>query len=329
MLAAIVAAFEEQTPDVVRPGFWPDGRGEFWSRCPYHDDQGIGSFSFSERGYCCFACGARGALTRLAATLRLAPDLSPVPREPSLPPTPAAPAWTHLDYTREFGFLPQVAKDYYHRRGFTDASLRTHRLGFGVVPASRCHHPRLVLPVFDNSALVALKGRRLDCACSEKWTQAKGSRPALFGRARLPYALGLPLIITEAPYSAILAMQDDPGLVAVAPSSGCTVWKDEWTDAIVAAKPRNIYLWYDNDPAGWTEGDKVAARFAANGVPARIVDWDRSWPDNADLADYRKANDLRLGLLGARVWRTQPLPARATSGLLPGWRIKSALAAKS
>jgi len=65
-------------------GRYPDGRGEYWSLCPFHPDTHSGSFSVSERGYHCFACGAEGGLTALAQHLGLEP--SPVGRIGS-PPT--------------------------------------------------------------------------------------------------------------------------------------------------------------------------------------------------------------------------------------------------
>jgi hypothetical protein len=48
---------------------WPDHDGEYWARCPFHDDHTIGSFSVSERGYTCFSCGAAGGLIKLAKHL--------------------------------------------------------------------------------------------------------------------------------------------------------------------------------------------------------------------------------------------------------------------
>lgn len=50
---------------------WPDVRGEYWALCPYHPDTHIGSFSVSERGFKCFACGAQGSLRALARKLEI------------------------------------------------------------------------------------------------------------------------------------------------------------------------------------------------------------------------------------------------------------------
>lgn len=52
------------------PHRYPDRQGEYWALCPFHDDEHSGSFSVSERGYHCFACGAQGSLAELAARLQ-------------------------------------------------------------------------------------------------------------------------------------------------------------------------------------------------------------------------------------------------------------------
>ena len=41
---------------------YPDGKGEYWTLCPFHADGHAANFSVSERGYKCFACGAQGGL---------------------------------------------------------------------------------------------------------------------------------------------------------------------------------------------------------------------------------------------------------------------------
>lgn len=48
---------------------WPDTRGEYWALCPFHADGHAGSFSVSDRGFCCFSCNAKGSLGTLAEHL--------------------------------------------------------------------------------------------------------------------------------------------------------------------------------------------------------------------------------------------------------------------
>lgn len=52
---------------------FPDHKGEYWSLCPFHADKHAGNFSVSERGYHCFACGAKGSLQDLAKKLGVEP----------------------------------------------------------------------------------------------------------------------------------------------------------------------------------------------------------------------------------------------------------------
>ena len=95
--------------------------------------------------------------------------------------------------------------------------------------------------------MVALKGREFGCACGKKWTFAKGSKNVLYNVDGLVYATGRLLIVTEAPFSALLAMQDDASIVAVAPSVGGSAWDDAWSERIATIKPKHVYVWYDNE----------------------------------------------------------------------------------
>ena len=50
---------------------WPDAKGEYWALCPFHADTHPTNFSVSERGFHCFACGAKGSVRKLASHLGL------------------------------------------------------------------------------------------------------------------------------------------------------------------------------------------------------------------------------------------------------------------
>ena len=66
LLAAILGKLDRgDAPDSK----YPDGKGEHWALCPYHQDQHATNFSVAERGYKCFACGAQGGLRELAEKL--------------------------------------------------------------------------------------------------------------------------------------------------------------------------------------------------------------------------------------------------------------------
>jgi DNA primase len=281
---------------------WPDRKGEYYALCPFHDDTHVGSFSFSVRGYKCFACDAKGSLAHLARlTGEAFDDTLPVP---TVAPKPAwePPSWHKLDL-KVFQPIPPDVFSYLRNRGLTERTIRDARLGFGQLPLSSCHHGRIILPIFEEGSLVALKGREVTCDCpkKKKWTFAKGSKTCLFNADALQYARGRILIVTEAPFSALLAMQDDPSVVAVAPSVGGNSWEDEWAQRISSFKPKHVYVWYDNDLTGNDASHRVAYSIghAYDYAHVSMVYWGPEWPDKADLADYRKGNDIRLGLYNA------------------------------
>ena len=58
---------------------FPDGKGEYWAHCPFHDDAQATNFSASVKGFNCFACGQSGSLIKLARHLhvRSAPSRAP------------------------------------------------------------------------------------------------------------------------------------------------------------------------------------------------------------------------------------------------------------
>lgn len=115
-------------------------------------------------------------------------------------------------------------------------------------------------------------------------------------------------MITEAPYSAILAHQHRPDVAAVA-ICGAALWKDEWSRQIAESLPALCIVWLDNDMAGqpnaetyaaglarWERehpgklcpepnGPKVAAALTKYGVPTRLYQWPEGTAESRDLAD--------------------------------------------
>lgn len=293
LLNSIVVAYERQYPWLPQQrGKWPDRRGEYWGICVFHGDREPGSFSFSERGYKCFACDAKGGLRALAETMRIVDGYQPIPLRRKAKPKPIrtwTPAWlSDPDPLARFEPLPPIALDYCHKRGLTDKSIQRWRIGYGVLPASRCHVPRLIIPVIENGCLVGLRGRAvLPEDQDEKWLQSAGSKTTLFGLDTL--GQGRTVIVTEAPLSAILAMQESD-VAAVAGTAGASCWKPEWTAAIAAAKPAWALAWFDCDDTGQRNGIKVVNQLLAAGIRARLYRWPEGTPDKHDLADVVRAS---------------------------------------
>lgn len=289
----------DRIDEILRPRK-ADRRGERYVLCPFHADRHVGSFSYSERGYKCFACGARGGLHQLAAHLGLDVGASPLPftPRPRPEPTPFVRPWQRdPDYWERYLRLPDHARAYYHSRGMTDESIERWRLGWGVLPSSKCAQPRYILPVFETGQLVELRGRLADAgACTTcewqlrgecspkrgKWLAAGGSGTHLFGAETL--GPGKVVVIPEAPYAVILAVQQTPWIAAVAPTAPAH-WDDSYTRRIVESEPAWCLVWYDHDEAGEANGQRVFRELQAAGLTVRRWRWNRAAGEKRDLAD--------------------------------------------
>ncbi len=269
----------------------PDRRSERWVPCPLHGERRRNSFSYSERGFNCFACGARGGLRRLAEQLGVG-DGPPLPfprmrRRPVVRPPQPVPV---RDWQRDprildrFQPIPPEGLAYAYSRGLTDASIRRWRIGWGLLPASRAKFPRLILPVIESGRVVGLRGRAVDPRDdAPKWLVAAGSKTTLFAREEL--RAGGTVIVTEAPLACVLVMQERPDVVAVASTAGCGTWRDEWTAAIAASRPSAVITWMDNDEAGERASVKVANALAAARLPVHRYRWPATARPKEDLAD--------------------------------------------
>ncbi len=247
-------------------------------------------FAFNHLGGHCFVCGYSISIARLASTLNAGPVHFTRETIEAARPAPITYWWQNRpDIWKSFLNLPGFARDYYHRRGFTDASIDRWHLGYGVLPCSRVKVPRLILPVFEKGRLVALRGRAiLEEDRDAKWLQAAGSRTVLFGAETLEP--GKRVIVTEAPYSAILALQESSLVAAVAGTGGAACWRPEWTQRIRDSRPLWVLVWYDNDEAGQRNGVKVVNELLRAGLPATLYQWPSTAPAKADLADIIAAD---------------------------------------
>lgn len=293
--------------------------------CPFHDDRNP-SFAVSVTGWFrCFACGEEGGwldfLRKMNRPLprgeRRVTEMAYNARKQRHPyyyhhphkVENAKSRASQLLSERSIAWLKAIEqaeanvrrfrawKEY---RGLTQESVVYWRLGLGKLPGQK--QERLILPVFENGRLVALKGRRIGNGPGPKWISAKGSRLAILGADHaMEVADGHVLLVCESPVDAILVMQEWPDVLAVASSSGATSGHDLIAGLISGMRDRlaGVVVVFDNDLAGtpnataqWHGLWEVAER---NGNEAMMA-----W-----LADQGFRDDLverYLGIYQTRSW---------------------------
>lgn len=316
---------------------------EFHTTCPRcftAPKKGHVHFSISERGGFCFVCEFRALLPRLGRMLlgeaaELAPYSPPPPRPPK-----ARPAWLRrgADLVARYVAHGGAARAWADYKPLPEGIRLGYRLGYGVLPSSRCKMARLIVPLLSSGAVVGLRGRGvrgLPCAnysggeclsmfaenfhCA-KWLQAAGSSLVLYNGARLlpPGSRGKAaelqlgdtvgdrvaenevLFIVENPVDSLL-VEAVSGAVAVATLS-VTMWRDAWTLAVTAARCLRVYVAYDNDVPG-------------NGnTPAAWAAWRESGHRDIIPNGQRLVKRLRAAGVPALLWSWEGYPVKADIG---------------
>lgn len=284
----------------------PDRKGEVWIACP-NCGREKKHFSFNERTAHCFGCDYSLSLAQLAEQLQIAPDERARPVRRAQEPVAPRQWQKRPDYylDRYCGAFDRVQR-WQAYKPLTLDSIARHRLGVGVLPASRCEKRRLIVPIFSQGTVVAFHGRAyLPDDADVKWLTAGGSsKQVLFNADSLH---GSPtVVIVENFVDAILVMEQEPSLVAVA--GGGVSWRDEWSAQIAASRPKHVLILLDNDLAGWPEprtyallsaqwaiehpnvkppeprGPKIASSLLAAGVRSvRGPDWPRGTAPKWDI----------------------------------------------
>lgn len=278
--------------------------------------------SFNEQGFYCFVCGEGGSLKKLA-------DQAGITEETPRPILPK-PAPKKQDYIPDWKknptiYLRRLCRDYevYPKwreyKPLSSKIIESHLLGYGVLPASKCKHKRLIVPLIFEQKLYGFRGRAIDCDCG-KWLSSYGSEGILYNSEILLkdtayYSFGdserktEPVLIVENPIDAL--MLEERGLKSVA-TLGVTMWKDEWTEMIKSTNPKLVVVVYDKDLAGngasneaeyqemvaaWKaknpkarevpvpNGIKLVNRLSEAGVNARLYRWEESLPFKTDIGD--------------------------------------------
>jgi hypothetical protein len=288
----------------------PDRKGEVWTPCPFcGKDEGKRKsthFSFSERGFRCFVCGESGGLKRLAEQLNARPSDLPV-RIHQLPTPPAPPRFWQTNPQAVLHRLlesPTRLQDWQAYKPLTVETIARWRLGAGVLPSSACRHKRLIYPLVEDGRIVGFRGRSTGCDCP-KWLTAGGSTTVLFGLDQVIH--NAEVILVENPVDALLAMQETPGVVAVASTAGAGTWREAWTEELRRRRPAHVTVWLDNDLAGcpnpqtyvrlrqaWMQlhpgkhppepnGPRIATALQAAGVRCSLYRWPSGTPAKYDI----------------------------------------------
>jgi len=279
----------------------PDRRGECYIECP-ECGKGGRHFSFSERGGYCFVCGFSSSLAQLAKRFELG---EVTVRTVAAPKEPAKPRnWQKEPevWVRHFCAAIDRVTVWQKYRALTLDTIQRYRLGVGILPSCACHHRRLVLPIYQDGFVIALRGRAIGCNCP-KWISAAGSKVALVNVDRLHE--GCTVVISENQTDAILAMQETPEVVTLA--SGGVGWNEKWTELLVKSRPERVILWLDNDLAGnpneetykklvveWQRdhlgakpptpaGPRIANELIKAGLKVSVYRWPKGTPAKADL----------------------------------------------
>jgi len=200
---------------------WPDHKGEFWGLCPFHPDEHAKNFSVSERGYHCFACGAKGSLKALAKHLGI---------EVMNPPAVLSPALTLVQY----------------------ASAKKLPVAFlqslGVREVAGKYGPFLEMPYKDEKGRVVAVRRRFrmhDDGHGQRFAWQKGTCITLYGLWRLNE-------IHKAGWVLILEGESDchtawhHGLPALG-VPGANTWKPAWAEYL---KGLRVFVWAEPDEGG-------------------------------------------------------------------------------
>ncbi len=271
-----------------------DRTGEAHFTCP---ECGHGSScnsphcSFSTRGWHCFVCGAGGSLSDLAKRVELENKLYNAPvRHQEAPRAPAT--WLgNAEYLcRQYEAHRDAQRLWWDYKPVPVGVFQAKRLGVGVLPASKCPHERLIVPIIDGTEIVGFRGRSLGCACG-KWLAPGGTRIDLYPLYNEDQLRPGGIVwIVENPIDALL-IQHYTGVAIYSVS----YWQERWERALLGARPQLVVVALDNDLVGnggaarrdefvrtWLEkhprvptpsGVKIVNRLRKIGINAVLYDW--------------------------------------------------------
>jgi len=277
----------------------PDRRGDYHTTCPWcgkEPKRGQTHFRFSDAGGYCHVCGQGAGIVTLSRLI-MRDDAPSTPHHTPKPKPKKTYPWKSkaVSMVETFTRHPHNAARWHAYRQTPPEIVRAGHLGFGTLPASRCHHPRLIVPVFDGEQIVGLRGRAAGCDCG-KWLSAGGSEYRLYNVESLSER-GV-VFVTENPIDArVLDHRWSVGAVA---TLGVGIWRDSYTEILKRARVVRVVVAYDNDQpgnGGWLEkwlethdrpimphGVKLVARLRSAGLRCELFDWGDA-PYKFDMGD--------------------------------------------
>lgn len=220
------------------------------------------------------------------------------PREEKLVEGWQPPYWSRQAVSIVSGFIQDDARRiqmWQAYRPLTEEVIRAKKLGVGVLPVSQCKHERLIVPVYENGILVALRGRQIDCDCAivkpsgetipHRWLNSGGIKKSLYGIDEIPE--GSVVVAVENNADALLVDITYPGWHGIAPTTGAgTWWTQDWLHKIRLAKPKIVIVAFDNDEAGQKSGEARVKQLRDANIPARQWTWTPDAPPKADMGWY-------------------------------------------
>ena len=208
---------------------WPDGKGEYWALCPFHDDRHAENFSVSERGYNCFACGAKGGPRKLAEHLGV--------------------EVLHCCSVAEGVRGQMVSLDSYGRMKRLDVAFLK---GLGLRERKYQGEPSIRIPYFDEVGQELTARYRVALTGKAKLKSASGKRLAPYGLWRLADARekGYIYLVEGESDAQTLWYYEVPTLGI----PGAATFRREWAESVTGL---TVFVWREPDDGGTTFVDKI------------------------------------------------------------------------
>lgn len=233
----------------------------------------------------CFACGYPFNLEKVAAMVGV--DTGREYTAPVyVPPAPAPRPWQARAgvIAESLAQTPGTAQAWQRYKPLPADVIASRRLGYGVFPGGlwshrtgRCEHPRLIVPIYREGRVTGFRCRAAECAC-DKWLSPGGSKLWLYEIERAH--TGRELWVVENPIDALLLQARG---YAAAATFGASIWNDEYTAAVVAARPVQVIVAGDNDEAGRMMNERITRALRVAHVPAEAYPWPAGTPEHYDI----------------------------------------------